>query len=195
MTAELDRIGARSSSIPAHHVIGVDLSLTATGMSDGAVTWTVKSTGSADASLDDRVRRLDLLRTLITQLIAAPSGVDLVVIEQPAFSRQNGHMHDRSGLWWLVVDWLAQRGIPVAEVAPTALKKYATGKGTANKGAVIDATARRFPDVDTGNGDDNRCDALWLAAMGIDHLGGVSVVPAAQRAVLDKVAWPQGMAS
>jgi hypothetical protein len=26
--------------------------------------------------------------------------------------------------------------------------------------------------------------------MGIDHLGGKPVVPAVQRAVLDKVAWP-----
>jgi crossover junction endodeoxyribonuclease RuvC len=178
-----------------HHVIGIDLSLTATGMSDGAVTWTVKSTGTSGATLHDRTHRLSLLWAQITGHIATPSRVDLVVIEQPAFSRQNGHMHDRSGLWWLVVDWLTSRGIPVVEVAPTALKKYATGKGTANKGAVVDATARRFPDIDTGSGDDNRCDALWLAAMGIDYLTGVSVVPAAQRAVLDNVAWPQAVAS
>jgi crossover junction endodeoxyribonuclease RuvC len=177
-------------------VLGIDLSLTATGISDGCATWLVKSKGTADATLSERSWRLTELRDAITDhIISADVGADLVVIEQPAFSRQNGHMHDRSGLWWLVVDWTVSNGIPVVEVSPTALKKYATGSGAAKKSAVVDATARRFPEVYTGGGDDNRCDALWLSAMGIDHLCGDSVVPAAQRAVLDKVAWPKAVPS
>lgn len=181
---------------PQPTVLGIDLSLTATGMSDGKYTWDVRSKGTEGATLLERAERLGRLRDKITShIIYADVGVDLVVIEQPAFSRQNGHMHDRSGLWWLVVDWTVFHGIPVVEVSPTALKKYATGSGAAKKSAVIDATARRFPDVYTGGGDDNRCDALWLAAMGIDRLGGGSVVPAAQRAVLDKVAWPKPVAA
>lgn len=176
-------------------VLGIDPSLTATGISDGCATWLVKSKGTGDATLSDRSWRLAELRAAITNHIETRPHVDLVVIEQPAFSRQNGHMHDRSGLWWLVVDWTVFHGIPVVEVSPTALKKYATGSGAAKKSAVIDATARRFPEVDTGGGDDNRCDALWLSAMGIDHLCGDSVVPAAQRAVLDKVAWPKAVPS
>jgi crossover junction endodeoxyribonuclease RuvC len=113
----------------------------------------------------------------------------LVVIEQPAFSRQTGHMHDRSGLWWLVVNELHSYEFPVVEVTPGSLKKYATGSGTATKHAVVDATARRFPDIDTA-ADDNRCDALWLAAMGYDHLGHpIVTVPAAHRAALAKVQW------
>jgi crossover junction endodeoxyribonuclease RuvC len=177
------------------HVIGVDLSLTATGMSDGATTWLVRSKGKETATLLDRAERLERVRNEILSHLVTRPGLDLVLIEQPAYSRQNGHMHDRSGLWWLVVNDILAHGFALVEVAPTALKKYATGKGTANKGAVVDATARRFPDIDTGSGDDNRCDALWLAAMGIDHLTGVSVVPAAQRAVLDNVAWPEVVAS
>lgn len=168
-------------------VVGVDLSLSATGMSDGERTWLVRSTGHKGDLLITRSARL---RGLGVAVVKHCEGADLVVLEQPAFSRTTGHMHDRSGLWWLVVDALTyELLIPVAEVAPTALKKYATGKGNANKGAVIDATARRFPQVDTG-ADDNRCDALWLAAMGLDQLSGTGVVPAAQRAGLAKVAWP-----
>jgi crossover junction endodeoxyribonuclease RuvC len=176
-------------------VLGIDLSLTATGISDGCATWLVRSKGAGDATLFDRSWRLAELRAAITNHIETRPHVDLVVIEQPAFSRQNGHMHDRSGLWWLVVDWTVFHGIPVVEVSPTALKKYATGSGAAKKSAVIDATARRFPEVDTGGGDDNRCDALWLSVMGIDRLCGDSVVPAAQRAVLDKVVWPKAVSA
>lgn len=167
-------------------VIGVDLSLTATGMSDGSRTWLIRSKGYKSDRLDDRAQRL---RLLASGVLDSCSGASLVVLEGPAFASMSGHMHDRSGLWWLVVDLLRADQVPVAEVPPAALKKYATGKGNGNKGAVIDATARRFPSIDTG-ADDNRCDALWLAAMGVDWLTGSSVVPAAQRAGLEKLAWP-----
>jgi crossover junction endodeoxyribonuclease RuvC len=168
-------------------VIGLDLSLTATGISDGHETWLVRSKGYATDSLTERARRLELLAVGILDVCQA----DLVVVEAPAFSRQNGHMHDRSGLWWLVVSELIRSPwTQVAEVTPTALKRYATGKGNASKGAMIDATARRFPNVDTG-ADDNRCDALWLAAMGHDHLGQPLIaMPATHRAALDSVRWP-----
>jgi crossover junction endodeoxyribonuclease RuvC len=173
----------------APRVLGVDLSLSATGMSDGSSTWLIRSTGHRDESLADRHERLAGLAHRVVDDVVDRDG-DLVVIEGPSLGqgRQSG-THDRSGLWWLVVHRLHARGLAVVEVPPAALKKYATGKGNANKGAVIDATARRFPHVDTA-ADDNRCDALWLAAMGLDWLTGSGVVPAAQRAGLAKVAWP-----
>lgn len=173
----------------ARRVVGVDLSLSATGMSDGARTWLIRSTGHRGDTLLDRHERLAALACQVERDVRV-SGADLVVIEGPSLGvgRQSG-THDRAGLWWLVVHRLGVAGVPVVEVPPAALKKYATGKGNANKGAVIDATARRFPNVDTG-ADDNRCDALWLAAMGLDQLTGSGAVPAAQRAGLAKVAWP-----
>lgn len=169
-------------------VIGLDLSLTASGMSDGAKTWVHKSKGQKSDSLR---QRWDRLRGLTDTIVGSCMFAGLVVIEQPAYASNSGHMHDRSGLWWLVLDGLACSGTPVVEVAPSQLKKYATGKGNAAKGLVLDATARRLPDIDTG-ADDNRADALWLACMGLDHLGTPVVdLPAAQRAVLDAVTWPE----
>jgi crossover junction endodeoxyribonuclease RuvC len=172
------------------HVIGVDLSLTATGMSDGSTTWLVRSAGHRG---DDLTSRRDRLSRVITSVVKHIRDLEpaLVVVEGPSLGqgRQSG-THDRAGLWWLLVDWCHEYGRPIVEVPPAALKKYATGKGNANKGAVIDATARRFPDVDTA-ADDNRCDALWLAHMGLDQLTGSGVVPAAQRAGLAKVHWPE----
>ena len=172
-------------------VVGLDLSLTGTGVSDGHHTWLVTSRGQKNDDLRSRSERLDTLRRSI---VAHCLTADLVVVEQPAFSRTTGHMHDRSGLWWLVVAALHHHDLPVAEVPPTSLKRYATGRGNADKGAVIDATARRLPDVDTG-GNDNRADALWLAAMGRDHLGVPLVtVPAHHRLALDAVRWPDTVA-
>lgn len=170
-------------------VIGVDLSLTATGLSDGSRTWLIRSSGKKADDLPTRAARLSDLRGAV---VLACASADLVMIEQPAFASQTGHMHDRSGLWWQIVADLFDLNRAVVEVAPTALKKYATGKGNANKGAVIDATARRFPTIDTG-ADDNRCDALWLAQMGLDYLTGNSPVPAAQRAVLSNIRWPANL--
>ena len=115
----------------------------------------------------------------------------LVVIEGPAYSSRVGHAHDRSGLWWLLVEHLTRQGFAVVEVTPGGLKKYATGKGTADKGAMIDAAVRCFPGVET-KGQADRVDALWLAAMGLDWLGYsmLSHRTVAQRAALDAVAWP-----
>jgi crossover junction endodeoxyribonuclease RuvC len=88
------------------------------------------------------------------------------------------------------VDELLSAGHLVAEVSPSTLKKYALGKGVGKKGAMIDAAARRMPEVVTG-GQDDVVDALWLRAMGCDRLGQpLAVMPAAHRAALDAVTWP-----
>jgi crossover junction endodeoxyribonuclease RuvC len=168
-------------------IYGLDLSLVATGISNGQTTWLIPSKGKAGASLPERNSRLSGLRgRVLTEL----AGAELVVIEGPAFASKMGSAHDRSGLWWLIVADLHDRGIPVAEVPPTSLKRYATGKGNANKGAMVEAATRRFPDVET-SGDDNRCDALFLAAMGHDRLGRpLTSMPAAHRSSLGSVRWP-----
>lgn len=181
-------------------IIGLDLSLTATGVAiitDGVATCTtITSKGAADASLVERLRRLDQIESLIFDAIET-SGVnlpDLIVIEQPAFSRTTGHHHDRSGLWWRVVGVAHDFYADVVEVTPSGLKKYVTGKGNAGKDEVLLPVARRFPDIDVAN--NNEADALVLAAMGADHLGQPLVsMPAAHRAALTAVRWPEGVSA
>lgn len=163
-------------------VCGLDLSLVATGTAHQSPvatdTYTVCGEGMG-------VIRLRLLAGKISVRCA---GVDLVVIEGPSYGSMGPGFHERAGLHWLVVDrlWIAR--IPYVIVPPTVVKKYATGKGNANKGAMIDAATRRYPHVQTG-GDDNQVDALWLAAMGLDYLTGQHVVPEAHRAALGSVDW------
>jgi crossover junction endodeoxyribonuclease RuvC len=171
---------------PTPQVLGLDLSLTGTGMSDGDRTWLIRSAGKKDDSLATRTARLRKIRA---EVVMHCEGAQLVVVEGPSYGTNSGHMHDRSGLWWLVVQALAHRGIAVAEVAPATLKKYATGKGNGPKGAMIESAARRLPNVATC-GDDNRADALWLHAIGLDHLSGLYVVPDSHRVALKSVRWP-----
>lgn len=170
-------------------VLGLDLSLTSTGYAvvrdDHRRVGTLTSKGSAAATLRQRHLRLVGLVNDITDI--AYDGVDLVVIEAPAYSRSNPGMHDRSGLWWLVID--ALDGLDVVEVAPSARAKYATGKGNASKDAVLAAVVRRYPDIDvTGN---DEADALVLAAMGRRALGQpIDDMPLSHLAGMSKVAWP-----
>jgi crossover junction endodeoxyribonuclease RuvC len=75
-------------------------------------------------------------------------------------------------------------------MTPNARALYATGKGTAGKGAVVDAVARRLPAWPT-EGDDNAADAVILMAAGRDWLGhAITDMPKTHRAALDKAIWP-----
>jgi crossover junction endodeoxyribonuclease RuvC len=80
--------------------------------------------------------------------------------------------------------------IPVVEVNSSSRMRYATSKGAASKGAIIDAVARRLPMFET-KGDENLADAAILCAMGRDHLGEpLAPMPATHRAALGAVKWP-----
>jgi len=185
----------------AVQVVGIDLSLTSTGLAEirwgdpgGGRTHTVctrrvESNGRADDTLADRQKRL---HRLLRSVYDWAGGADLVVIEGPAFSRTTGHMHDRSGLWWMVVDYLTEEfGSLIVEVTPTSRCRYATGKGNAGKDQVLAAAVKRYPDVDvTGN---DIADALVLAAMGARHLGHPidASLPQTHLDAMIKICWPE----
>lgn len=161
-------------------VLGVDLSLTSTG---------IAGPGWVDRLVPFGLSGLPRLRWLRDAVLdRVDDGVDLVVVEGLAYSRTTGKAAERAGLWHLVVERLDLM-VPWAQVSPTARAKYATGKGNAPKDAVLAAVVRRFPGVPVSGNDE--ADALVLAAMGLDHLGCPPVVmPAAHRAVLGGVVWP-----
>jgi crossover junction endodeoxyribonuclease RuvC len=170
-------------------VIGLDTSLTATGIASSS-GWCTRI-GRSGVTTMPLAERLAVLDELVGAIVDKAAQAQLVVIEQPAFSRSGGGAVERHALFWLVVRDLHRRGIPVAEVSATTRIRYALGKGTGSKSAVVDAVARRWPQFATG-GDDNLADAVVLAAMGSEHLGKpLTALPAANRAAVEAVRWPE----
>jgi Holliday junction resolvasome RuvABC endonuclease subunit len=161
-------------------VIGLDLSLTATGicLPDGT-THTIKTNAK-----DGDARLLHIAHTLANAL--AP-GADLAVVEDlPVHAKSAGITGMVHGVARAA---LLEAGIPYALVVPATLKKYATGKGNGDKTPMAIAALKR---ANREFGDDNQCDAAWLRWAGLDWLGHAEFeLPAAQRASLDKMKWPQ----
>lgn len=170
-------------------VVGIDWSLTSTGMAryDGtrAITTRITSKPKGDTLTDRRHR----IRTLANQITGMCVGADLAVIEGPSYGSKDGAAHDRAGGWWMVVDRLHGLNIPVAEVPPGTLKKWLTGKGNTPKDQVLAAAIKRFPTVDvTGN---DEADALGLCSLGARYLGvPFDTMPLDHQAALKAVRWP-----
>ena len=87
-------------------IVGIDFSLTCTGLAGRDWTDRIKSKGSKNDTLAQRASRLlDLQRQIVEHAV----GATMIVVEQPAYSQHQGSTHDRSGLWWLVVGSSARR--------------------------------------------------------------------------------------
>lgn len=171
-------------------VVGLDLSLTATGVACiggvHAEPWTVTvSTKPAGKTLACRWLRI---LSIVAHVAPTLDGADLVALEGPSFGSRDGYAWERAGLWWQIVRHCLENSIRLAEVPPAVVKKWATGRGNAGKTAVAVSIARLWPDVDLP--DDNAADALALAGMAAQRLG----LPVPSRAhhaeTLTKVAWP-----
>jgi len=152
-------------------VVGVDPSLTDTGVAELVVTpddhwtlftWSFKSSGRRGDGL--RTRN-DRLRDITSNVRMYASHADLVVIENPAYGSRVGSMHDRSGLWWSLVRSFLMAELPVVTVEPTKLKLFATGSGRAKKQDMIASAQLNWGDYKRAD-NDNVADAVHLATMG-----------------------------
>jgi crossover junction endodeoxyribonuclease RuvC len=173
-------------------VCGIDTSITATGIASSAGWCIVRGYTNREFPFTklahrDRIRVLTGLAAEICEQAGTP---DLAVIETPAYAKVGGASHERGWLWWDIYRRLTAAGVPIALMTPNQRMLYATGKGSGNKGGVIDAVARRWPAFATG-GNDNLADAVTLMAAGMDALGHpLASVPQAHHKALDAVEWP-----
>jgi Holliday junction resolvasome RuvABC endonuclease subunit len=84
---------------------------------------------------------------------------------------------------------LYRLGVPHVEVPPATLKKFATGRGHAEKPEMV---AAAIAHLNYGAMTHDEADARWLLEMALDHYRFVeSRVPTRQRASLAKVQWPE----
>ncbi len=142
--------------------VGLDLSLTATGISTTADTWVITSRCRG-------VRRLQDLRDLI---LAHVDSSDTVFIEGYSMGAQRGSqgvaqmLGELGGVVRLA---LYERDIVFVDVPPAVLKKFATGKGNAGKPDMLAAAIRCGYE---GSNDNNAVDAWWLRQLGAYSAGG-----------------------
>ncbi|WMB17030.1 crossover junction endodeoxyribonuclease RuvC [Akkermansia muciniphila] len=146
-------------------VLGLDLSLTSTGWAidadDERRKWGVIKTARRGAS------RLDHIDDAITRLIEAEMP-DLVVIENYAFGNSLS-LAALAELGGVVRLSLHRMGYRYIAVAPATLKKFVTGKGQAEKAAMMMHCLRNW-NVEIGN--NNAADAFGLCQFGRCYLDG-----------------------
>jgi hypothetical protein len=169
-----------------YRVAGLDISLTGTGIATLGGTTRVPTTGRRkDTIAQRRTRMKHITDTVLTEV----GDVHLACVEGPSHHSVGGSVWDRGGLWWLIVDALCGRNIPVAVIPPMSRAKYATGNGGSRKAAVLDAAQRRYGAILPT---DDEADALILRAMGLDWIGQpLAEVPAGHRAALAGCQWPE----
>lgn len=142
-------------------LLALDLSLNSTGWCVALDTY-----GTLDPGSRRGAERLSWVRDQVLEL-EHKFQIETVCIENYAFARPN-QAHQVGELGGVVRTSLFDAGIEFVEVAPSSVKKYATGKGNASKNAMLVAAGKRLG----YDGDSNdEADAMWLHALVRDALG------------------------
>lgn len=86
---------------------------------------------------------------------------DLVAYEEVRMHRGVDAAHIYGGIVAVLVEECETRKIPYSAIHYAKAKKVATGKGNADKAAMVAAAAARWPRAEAY--DDNEADARWIA--------------------------------
>lgn len=141
-------------------VLGVDLSLTATGcicLENGKIInrQLIKTKPTDKKPLSELIRLTYIRDTIVT------TDVKMVAIEGIAYGIQRTtSLSQLSGLNYLVRELFYLQDIPFVIVAPTTLKKFITGKGNCAKDLMLLEIYKRYG-VSFKN--DNEADAYGLS--------------------------------
>lgn len=157
--------------------LGLDLSLTGTGVALESGTFTIRPKCFG-------AERLAFIEDRIAEVVS-DNGITLVAMEGYAFGRPN-QAHQVGELGGVVRLKLWRMGVPFVVIPPASLKKYATGKGNANKDAMLEAAIRRFGFEGHGN---DEADA-WLLLQAALCAYGKRQFTAYQAEAIEKIAWP-----
>jgi len=170
-------------------IVGIDLSLTSTGLAktvryhSDPTTMTTALAMSKGKNKDTLAQRFDRQTKLTNQILEYVLGsreysptwsAELVVIEGLFASGQlGGSQIDRFGLWWRVVGSVLLYRIPVLVVTASQGKKFLTGAGNADKGTMVRYASKLWPDWEpsTANSTEDEADAIALASIGLALTG------------------------
>ena len=120
---------------------------------------------------------------------------DLVIMEGYSFGSRGRAVFQLGELGGVLRMTAFRMNVPVVEIAPGNLKKFATGKGNAGKDQMLATAIRKLP---YDGYDHNEADALWLLAMafykyglGADTLMCTLPLTQYQREALKVPKWPE----
>lgn len=173
-------------------VVGVDPSLTGTAIyteAHGAILIRPKAKAGPARLSEIAARVRDMAE------LAELKGDDALVIVEGYSHASKFQAHALGELGGVLRVDLYRAGIPYIDVAPTKRAMFATGKGNANKAAVVSAVASR-----TGLEfrSDDEADALVLYCLGRELLGlehPLGRLPQTHRRALDGLTLPEGLAA
>lgn len=163
-------------------VVGLDLSLTSTGVAYGNTTLAISTKLKG-------VERLDCIANRLCELIE-PLEAPIVVIEGYSFASRNSQAHAIGELGGVIRWHLWKRSIPYVDIPPTCRAKFATGRGNAGKAEVLSAISARTGIIWSGGSADDLCDAWILQECGLAHIGQPRYDwPQLNMSALEKVDW------
>ncbi|MBN1319621.1 MAG: crossover junction endodeoxyribonuclease RuvC [Thermoleophilia bacterium] len=182
MTTQPATLGQVALSRTRHPwIVALDLSLTGTGVCrfDGSTI-----------TLSTKLRGCERLRWIRAQVMFHTLFADLVVIEGYSYGSKGAAVLNLGELGGVIRLAIFERKLPLVEIPPACLKRYATGRGNASKDDVLQAGVMRSGHTFIDN---NACDAWWLHQMALAHYEPTSPlavkVPAVHREGLRKVPW------
>ena len=170
-------------------VLGIDTSLTATGLAridvgpsirEGVEFSISTATVSAppprknDKSKTAMARRVMALRSEIESAIVDADDIangfkpDLIAVESLAYGAKGASAWVLPWVFGCVCELAVVYGIPLIEVTPNQRAKYVAGAGNADKDTVMLAAVKRWPEADIRN--NNEADAAGVGAVGCHFL-------------------------
>lgn len=178
-------------------VVGLDLSLTHSGVVSHHFSETVTVLPKKNANLAEKAERMLKVETEVAASIFKNGRPDLVVIEEPLVGVNRKTSMESAGCWWLMVSYLTQVGLPVGKVSASCLKRFILGKKpkkTESESTKIDVMREvlnlRLEGWDIRT--DHEADAFVLYAMGMAQFAEpVWKLTADQKLALEAAVWPE----
>lgn len=137
---------------------------------DQSGTWKLKVSAKVNASPGGY--KFSQAYKLITALISS-DGQTVIYYEKAERHLGTAAAHAAGGYYAIIQAVGYDNCVPTYPVSVTALKKYATGSGRADKSEMIDAANKEWCALSGTTIDateDDRADALWVAAWGLEQL-------------------------
>ena len=176
------------------HCIGLDLSLTATGITilskkKRIYSGVIKSKPDGKRPIDEFVRLQGIVKsirhTIATYLEKDGKSPHLVVIENMAFGVRNATaLTQLAGLNYLVREMCFQEKWRFILVAPMTLRKFITGSGKSDKNVML---LEIFKHYGESFFNDNEADSFGLAQIGLLFSPGASLSVSSKR-IMDMIA-------